>query len=126
MDLGLFFFIMYVLAFGMGAGWIAQLILEPHRRRSWGEALAVGVLGALLVGLVSSLVFHGVVGFTLGTILGAPLGAIVVLWIWQAIRGKRPFEHEHHEGASHPGSGSHHDTRHPHKPGRKDKKARRQ
>ncbi len=122
---GLFFFLLYLVGFGMAMGWLAQVILEPRRRRNWSEAFVVGVIGSFVGGLVARFTVDEVFGVSIGVIIGAVLGSIAVLWIWQAIRGKRPFEQEHHrEGTPHPGSGSHHDTRHPDKPGRKDKKAR--
>ena len=56
--------ILAIIVIGMAAGWIAQLVLSRDTGNR-GEALAAGLIGTVL-------------------------GAIVVLAIWGAVRGKSP------------------------------------
>lgn len=71
------------------AGWIAQMILGRNRRRTnWGEALAAGFIGSFVGGTLASLIAGD--GFRLrpSGIIGSIVGAIVVLLVWGAIRGR--------------------------------------
>ena len=77
--------ILAILAVGMGAGWIAQLVLR--RQTNWGEALVVGLIGSFVGGLVASLIAGDGIRFRPSGIIGTIIGAIVVLAIWGAIRG---------------------------------------
>ncbi|HSS08531.1 MAG TPA: hypothetical protein VLL25_01515 [Acidimicrobiales bacterium] len=46
-----------ILVFGMGIGWLAQLILgRDGRRIDWVMALVAGLAGSLVGGLVASLI----------------------------------------------------------------------
>ena len=127
---GLFFFVIFIIVLGMGAGYAAHLLLEPHRRPHWSELFVVGIIGSFVGGIVGGLIFNHTLEFHPSGIIGSVLGAIAVLYVYQLIKGKRhiieesPEHQKEHQGAAHPGSGSHHETRHTNKPGRKNKQAR--
>jgi uncharacterized membrane protein YeaQ/YmgE (transglycosylase-associated protein family) len=80
--------ILGMIVFGMAIGWIAQLILGRTRlgHRNWGEALAAGLIGSFVGGLLASLINGD--GFDLrpSGIVGSLVGAILVLLIWGAVR----------------------------------------
>ena len=78
--------ILAILAVGMGAGWIAQLVLR--RGTNWGEALVAGVIGSFVGGLLASLIAGDGLRLHPSGIIGTIVGAIIVLAIWGAIRGR--------------------------------------
>ncbi len=83
------FFFIYLLIFGMAAGWIAWLVLGKRGELNWTLNFIVGVIGSFLGGTVGSLLFGE--GFQLrpGGIIGSIVGAIVVLAIYYAIQGRK-------------------------------------
>jgi uncharacterized membrane protein YeaQ/YmgE (transglycosylase-associated protein family) len=78
--------ILAIIAVGMGAGWIAQLVLR--RGTNWGEALVAGVVGSFVGGLLASLIAGDGLRFRPSGIIGTIVGAIIVLAVWGAIRGR--------------------------------------
>ena len=80
--------ILVILAFGMGAGWIAQKMLGTGTG-NWAEALGVGVAGSFVGGLLVSLIAGDGIRLRPSGILGTIFGAVIVLAIWTAVRGKR-------------------------------------
>lgn len=75
------------IVFGAIAGWIASMIT----RSSTGILgdIVVGILGALLGGFLMSLFGQGgVSGFNIYSFIVAILGAIVLIWLYRAIRGE--------------------------------------
>ena len=84
--------ILAILAIAMATGWIAQMILgrnRPGRRNDWGEALIAGFIGSFVGGAIFSLIAGD--GFDLkpSGIIGSVIGAVIVLAVWGAIRGRR-------------------------------------
>jgi uncharacterized membrane protein YeaQ/YmgE (transglycosylase-associated protein family) len=79
--------ILGIIVFGMGAGWIAQLILG-RGSGNWGEALVAGLVGSFVGGLLASLIAGDGVRLKPSGIIGTIVGAIVVLAIWGAMRGR--------------------------------------
>lgn len=74
------------IVFGAIAGWIASWIT----RSSYGifGDIVIGIIGALLGGFLMSLFGQsGVSGFNLYSFLVAILGAVILLWLFKAIRG---------------------------------------
>ena len=82
--------ILGLIVFGMAIGWIAQLILGKTRlgQRNWGEALAAGLIGSFVGGLLLSLLSDDGIELRMSGVLGSILGAVIVLLIWGAIRGR--------------------------------------
>jgi uncharacterized membrane protein YeaQ/YmgE (transglycosylase-associated protein family) len=82
---GVGFFMMLVI--GAIAGWIAERVTKSNH----------GLLTNIIVGIAGSFVgtqladlLNIVVRGTLGHIIAATAGAIILLLVWQAIRGRRP------------------------------------
>jgi uncharacterized membrane protein YeaQ/YmgE (transglycosylase-associated protein family) len=81
--------ILGLILFGMLIGAAAQLILgKQHGAYDWGMALASGLIGSFVGGLLISLL-HGD-GFNLrpSGIIGSLAGAIIVTAVWRAIAAK--------------------------------------
>ena len=77
--------ILFIIVFGMAAGWIAQMILGGGG--SWAEALGAGLVGSFVGGLLASLLAGDGLTFSPSGIIGTIVGALIVLVIWRAIRG---------------------------------------
>ena len=71
---------------GVIAGWIAEKVMK--RNHGLLTNLVVGVVGALLGGFLAGLLGLGSNGF-IGSLVIATLGAIVLLAILGALRGRR-------------------------------------
>jgi uncharacterized membrane protein YeaQ/YmgE (transglycosylase-associated protein family) len=81
--------ILAIILIGMGAGWVAQLILGRRTGRgSWGEAIVAGLVGSFVFGLIASLIAGDGVKLKPSGIIGTIIGAVIVLAVWGAIRGK--------------------------------------
>jgi uncharacterized membrane protein YeaQ/YmgE (transglycosylase-associated protein family) len=80
--------ILAIIVFGMAAGWVAQLILG-RGAGNWGEALFAGLVGSFVGGLLASLIAGDGIRIRPSGLIGSILGAIVVLAIWNAMRGSR-------------------------------------
>ena len=80
--------ILWIILGGL-AGWIASMIMGNNASQGILGNIIVGIVGALIGGFVMS-VFGGagVTGFNLYSLIVAVLGAIILLWIVRAIRGK--------------------------------------
>lgn len=82
-------FIFYILA-GAFVGWIASMIAGTNREQGAIANIIVGILGAFIGSLiVRALGGEGVTGFNLGSFLVALAGAVVLLFVYRAIRGDR-------------------------------------
>jgi uncharacterized membrane protein YeaQ/YmgE (transglycosylase-associated protein family) len=79
--------ILTIIVIGLAAGWIAQLVLSRDTGNR-GEALAAGLIGSFVGGLLGSLLAGDGLNIRPSGIIGTVLGAIVVLAIWGAIRSK--------------------------------------
>jgi uncharacterized membrane protein YeaQ/YmgE (transglycosylase-associated protein family) len=79
--------ILFIIVFGMASGWIAQMLLGGGG--SWAEALGAGLVGSFVGGLLGSLIAGDGLEFRASGIIGTIVGAVIVLAIWRAIRGKR-------------------------------------
>lgn len=78
--------LIYFLLIGLAAGWLAGKIM---RGRSFDllTSLGVGIVGAVLGGFLFNLV--GLVAFgLLGNLVSATVGAVVLLFILQKIKGR--------------------------------------
>lgn len=74
---------------GLIAGWIASRMVEGSGQGLVMD-LVLGVVGAVVGGfLMSSFGSVGVTGFNVWSIVVAVLGAVVVLWIYHALSGRR-------------------------------------
>jgi uncharacterized membrane protein YeaQ/YmgE (transglycosylase-associated protein family) len=78
--------ILFIIVFAMAAGWVAQLLLG--RGTNWSEAIIAGLVGSFVGGLVASLIAGDGIRLRPSGIIGSILGALVVLAIWGAVRGR--------------------------------------
>lgn len=76
------------LVLGGIAGWIASMVMGADARMGIVANIIVGIIGAVLGGFLAGLLgFGGVNGFNLMSLLTAVIGAIILLWIIQMVRG---------------------------------------
>jgi uncharacterized membrane protein YeaQ/YmgE (transglycosylase-associated protein family) len=79
--------LLFILVWGMFAGWIAHLLLARNQPINWAELLVVGLAGSFVGGLLISLVSGDGLALRPSGIIGSILGAVVLLAAWRAIRG---------------------------------------
>jgi uncharacterized membrane protein YeaQ/YmgE (transglycosylase-associated protein family) len=79
--------------FGLLAGAVARLIVPGAQRIGCLATIAVGILGALVGGLLGELLFDDEVefGFDLVPFLLAVAGSVGLLLLLEAVRGRRGF-----------------------------------
>jgi uncharacterized membrane protein YeaQ/YmgE (transglycosylase-associated protein family) len=74
---------------GLIAGFIASKIVDRQGQGFWLD-IALGIVGALVGGFLFDLFgASGVTGLNLYSMLVAVVGAVVVLWIYNAMTGRR-------------------------------------
>ena len=74
---------------GALAGWIASLIMGTNNQQGCLLDIVVGVVGAFIGGFVMSLLGFGTfTGFNLWSIIVAIVGAVILLAIIKAVRGR--------------------------------------
>lgn len=79
--------ILFWIVFGAIAGFIASSLAGAGGRVNGWMNVVVGILGAAIGGLIfRALGSSGVTGFNLYSFLVAVVGAIVLLWIVNAVR----------------------------------------
>ena len=72
------------------AGWIASMIAGTNKQQGLLGNIVVGIIGGLLGGFIVNLFgVDGVTGFNFWSLLVALLGAVVLLWIWKMITGRK-------------------------------------
>jgi uncharacterized membrane protein YeaQ/YmgE (transglycosylase-associated protein family) len=79
---------LFILVWGMFAGWIAHLLVARNQPINWAELLVVGLAGSFVGGLLISLVSGDGLALRPSGIVGSIVGAVVLLAAWQAIRGR--------------------------------------
>jgi uncharacterized membrane protein YeaQ/YmgE (transglycosylase-associated protein family) len=79
--------LLFILVWGMFAGWIAHLLIARNQPINWAELLIVGLAGSFVGGLLISLVSGDGLALRPSGILGSILGAVVLLAAWHAVRG---------------------------------------
>lgn len=83
----MFWTIVTWIVLGLIAGWIASIITGTNERVSGWMNVVVGVLGAVIGGLVLGMFGVDMTsGFSLGSLVTAILGAIILLSIVRAFR----------------------------------------
>jgi uncharacterized membrane protein YeaQ/YmgE (transglycosylase-associated protein family) len=78
--------LLFILVWGMFAGWIAHLLLARNQPINWAELLVVGLAGSFVGGLLISLLSGDGLALRPSGIIGSIVGAVVLLAAWQAIR----------------------------------------
>lgn len=75
---------------GLVAGWLAKLIVPGREPKGFLATTAIGVVGAMIGGLVWNMFNHvGVTGVDFGSILVATVGAIILLIAYHAFTDTR-------------------------------------
>ncbi|MGX5358971.1 GlsB/YeaQ/YmgE family stress response membrane protein [Kocuria sp. KH4] len=80
---------------GLIAGALAKLIMPGNQGGGIIVTIVLGIVGALLGGFLGSLIGIGDLEsvFDIGTIITAVVGALIVLFIWGAVTGRRGRTH---------------------------------
>ncbi|MGH9966751.1 MAG: GlsB/YeaQ/YmgE family stress response membrane protein [Pyrinomonadaceae bacterium] len=73
---------------GLVAGALARLILPGKDPMGLLATMALGIIGSILGGLLSSFIWGSQTGFQRGGLILSVLGAIVVLLVWRMIRSR--------------------------------------
>jgi uncharacterized membrane protein YeaQ/YmgE (transglycosylase-associated protein family) len=79
--------LLFLLVWGMFAGWIAHLLIARNQPINWAELLIVGLVGSFVGGLLISLVSGDGLALRPSGIIGSILGSVILLAAWQAVRG---------------------------------------
>jgi uncharacterized membrane protein YeaQ/YmgE (transglycosylase-associated protein family) len=80
--------LLFILVWGMFAGWIAHLLIARTQPINWAELLVVGLAGSFVGGLLISLASGDGLALRPSGIIGSMLGAVVLLAAWRATRGR--------------------------------------
>jgi uncharacterized membrane protein YeaQ/YmgE (transglycosylase-associated protein family) len=74
---------------GLVAGYIANQIVGSDSRSPWLN-MGLGIVGAIVGGLIFSLLGGvGITGINLYSLIVAVVGSVVVLWVYNAVSGRR-------------------------------------
>lgn len=72
------------------AGWVASMIAKTDKQQGVLANIVVGIVGALIGGFLFEFFGGaGVTGFNLWTFLVAVVGAVVLLFIWKLVTGRK-------------------------------------
>ena len=72
------------------AGWVASIITKTDAEQGLLGNIVAGVVGALVGGFIVGLLGgSGFTGFNLWSFIVALIGAVIVLFVWKAITGRR-------------------------------------
>jgi uncharacterized membrane protein YeaQ/YmgE (transglycosylase-associated protein family) len=78
-------FVIYLIIVGAAAGFIATRLMRIEAALL--PTVGIGIAGALLGGLVLRVLLTAM--GLLGGFIGAVLGALVLIWLWQLVQGRR-------------------------------------
>lgn len=78
-------FVIYLIIVGAAAGFIATRLMRIEAGLL--PTVGIGIAGALLGGLVLRVLLTAM--GLLGGFVGAVLGAVLLIWLWQVVQGRR-------------------------------------
>jgi uncharacterized membrane protein YeaQ/YmgE (transglycosylase-associated protein family) len=82
--------ILGIILFGMVVGAGAQLVLGRQGAGiDWGMALAAGLIGSFVGGLLASLIAGDGLDLQPSGLIGSFIGAVVVTFVWRWWQGRR-------------------------------------
>lgn len=74
---------------GALAGWIASMLTGNNEKMGAAANIVVGIVGGFIGGIAMNLLGgSGITGFNLWSLLVAVIGAVILLWIVNAIKRK--------------------------------------
>jgi uncharacterized membrane protein YeaQ/YmgE (transglycosylase-associated protein family) len=79
-------FIVWWLIVGLIAGALARLLVPGNDSMGWGPTLVLGLIGSLVGGFLSNLLFKAEFEVSAAGIVGATIGAIIALLAYRASR----------------------------------------
>jgi len=72
------------------AGWVASMIMGNDKQQGLLGNIIVGIIGAGIGGFVVGLIGgEGITGFNIWSFVVALLGAIILIWLWRLVTGKK-------------------------------------
>ena len=75
-----------ILVFGLGIGWLANVILgNGSHPQDWGPLLVAGFAGSFVGGMLASLLAGDGLRLRPSGLIGSIVGAVIVLAVWQAV-----------------------------------------
>ena len=83
------------LLFGLIVGLLARAIYPGRQNMGWLSTAVLGMIGSLVGGLIGHAIWggnsaaDGSWGFTPGGLISSIIGAIIVLFVWLALTGRR-------------------------------------
>ena len=81
--------IMWII-FGALAGWIASLIMRTNEEQGAVANIIIGIIGAFIGGAIFRMFGgEGVTGFSLGSLIVAVIGAVILLFFIRLLSGGR-------------------------------------
>lgn len=82
--------LLFILVWGLFAGWIANIILGGGSQPAdWGPLLVAGLLGSFVGGMILSLLSGDGLELRASGLLGSVLGAVVVLAVLRTMRQRK-------------------------------------
>ena len=77
------------LVMGLIAGFIARAIMPGPDQMGWVGTMVLGVIGSFIGGTLAALLFGGTLALSAAGLIGSIIGAIIALWAWRAMSGRR-------------------------------------
>lgn len=75
---------------GLIAGWIASKIMGTSSSQGILMDIVLGVVGAIVGGFIfSAFGAGGVTGFNIWSLIVATIGAVIIIWLYHALAGRR-------------------------------------
>ena len=82
--------LLFILVWGLFAGWLANLLLcGGSRPADWGPLLVAGLVGSFVGGLLVSLLSGDGLDLRPSGLIGSIVGAVIVLLILRTVRERQ-------------------------------------
>jgi uncharacterized membrane protein YeaQ/YmgE (transglycosylase-associated protein family) len=75
---------------GLIAGWLGSKIMGTSSSQGVLMDIVLGIVGAIVGGFIfSTFGAGGVTGFNIWSLIVATIGAVIVIWLYHALAGRR-------------------------------------